>query len=85
MRDRFGFAFHLPVLGDDGVSQRRQHGASAPAGLGVLKDPAAFFRHGVSGDGLALLSADELAHYRDRVAGMAPADLLAWLHRDAEA
>ena len=66
-------------------AMRDSAGASAPAGLGVLKDPAAFFRHGVSGDGLALLSADELAHYRDRVAGMAPADLLAWLHRDAEA
>jgi hypothetical protein len=63
-------------------AMRESAGASAPAGLGVLKDPAAFFRHGVSGDGLALLSADELVHYRDRVAGMAPADMLAWLHRD---
>ena len=51
----------------------------------MLKDPAAFFRHGVSGDGRALLSADELAHYRARVAAMAPADLLAWLHRDGTA
>ena len=50
-----------------------------------MKDPAAFFRHGVSGDGPALLSAGELAHYRERVAAMAPADLLAWLHRDGSA
>jgi aryl sulfotransferase len=58
---------------------------STPDGtLGVLKDPAAFFRHGTSGEGCELLSADELAHYRARVATMAPPDLLAWLHRDVE-
>ena len=59
--------------------------AGAPdAGLGVLKDPAAFFRRGRSGEGRAVLSASEMAHYRARVAGMAPADLLAWLQRDRE-
>jgi aryl sulfotransferase len=59
--------------------------ASAPdAGLGVLKDPAAFFRRGSSGEGRALLESGELAHYRDRVAAMAPDDLLAWLERDRE-
>jgi aryl sulfotransferase len=63
-------------------AMRESAGASASADLGVLKDPAAFFRHGVSGDGRALLSADELVHYRDRVVGMAPVDMLAWLHRD---
>jgi len=63
-------------------AMRESAGASASADLGVLKDPAAFFRHGVSGDGLALLSADELGHYRDRVAGMAPVDMLTWLERD---
>ena len=51
----------------------------------MLKDPAAFFRRGVSGDGRALLSADELARYRARVATMASADLLTWVHRDEEA
>ena len=50
----------------------------------VLKDPAAFFRQGRSGEGRALLSDDEFAHYRNRVAAMAPADLLAWLQRDQE-
>jgi len=59
--------------------------ASSPDTLGVLKDPAAFFRHGVSGDGPALLSAGELAHYHERVAAMAPGDLLAWVHRDGGA
>ena len=56
--------------------------AARPTPLGVLKDPAAFFRQGRSGEGRALLTGDETAHYRDRVAAMAPADLLAWLHRD---
>jgi aryl sulfotransferase len=59
--------------------------ASAPDTLGVLKDPTAFFRRGTSGEGRALLTADELAHYRDRVAAMAPADLLPWLQRDGMA
>jgi hypothetical protein len=59
--------------------------AGAPdADLGVLKDPAAFFRRGRSGEGRALLQAGEMAHYRDRVAAMAPDDLLAWLERDRE-
>ena len=63
-------------------SMRRHAGASTPEGLGVLIDPVAFFRHGVPGEGAALLSAGELACYHERVAAMAPPDLLAWLHRD---
>jgi hypothetical protein len=59
--------------------------APAPdADLGVLKDPAAFFRRGKSGEGRALLQPGELAYYRERVAAMAPDDLLAWLERDQE-
>ena len=54
----------------------------APDTLGVLKDPVAFFRHGTSGDGRALLTRDELARYHHRVAALAPADLLAWLHHE---
>ena len=56
--------------------------AAVPDTLGVLKDPAAFFRQGRSGEGRGLLTGDEMAHYADRVAAMAPSDLLAWLHRD---
>ncbi len=63
-------------------AMREPSRASSPDTLGVLKDPAAFFRHGVSGDGPALLSAGELARYHERVATMAPADMLAWLHRE---
>jgi hypothetical protein len=74
-----------PALVHAATFDAMRDGAHAPAGLGVLKDPAAFFRRGASGDGRALLSAGELSHYRARVATMAPPDLLAWLHRDQEA
>jgi hypothetical protein len=65
-------------------AMRERSRATFPDTLGVLKDPAAFFRRGASGDGPALLSAGELAHYHARVAAMAPADLLAWLHREGD-
>lgn len=48
---------------------------------GVLKDPAGFFRAGRSGAGAEQLTDDELAAYEARAAELAPADLLAWLHR----
>jgi aryl sulfotransferase len=52
-----------------------------PNPSGVLKSNATFFRRGTSGAGRELLSDAELAHYEARVSGMAPADLLSWLHR----
>jgi aryl sulfotransferase len=61
---------------------RRSDAIFAPDTEGLFKDQRAFFRHGVSGDGRSLLSAEELARYRARTAALAPADLLAWLHRD---
>jgi hypothetical protein len=57
----------------------------APAANGVLKDRSRFFRRGVSGTGREVLSAAELARYHARTARLAPADLLAWLHRDGGA
>ncbi len=53
----------------------------APDRSGVLKDPAAFFRRGRSGDGSTALTSTERAEYERRVAGLAPPDLLDWLHR----
>ena len=47
---------------------------------GVLKEPAAFFRHGRSGGGRELLTDDEMAAYEARVADLAPSDMLARLH-----
>jgi hypothetical protein len=74
-----------PTLVHAATFEAMRRGADGPGDLGVLKDPAAFFRRGTSGDGRAVLSASELSHYRARVATMAPPDLLAWLHRDQEA
>jgi aryl sulfotransferase len=47
---------------------------------GLLKSNAAFFRRGRSGAGHEVLSASEIAAYHDRVARLAPPDLLTWLH-----
>jgi aryl sulfotransferase len=52
-----------------------------PNARGVLKDPARFFRRGRSGAGREVLTPTELAAYDERVHALAPADLLAWLHR----
>jgi len=54
-----------------------------PNSAGVLRDNRAFFRQGRSRGGSELLSAAELAHYHRLTAELAPADLLAWLHRPA--
>ena len=53
----------------------------APDPKGIFKDRGAFFRRGASGGGRELLTAEELAHYEERAASLAPADLLVWLHR----
>ncbi|SCL28829.1 Sulfotransferase domain-containing protein [Micromonospora nigra] len=53
----------------------------APDPAGILLDRRAFFRRGRSGQGREVLAAPALARYRARVADLAPADLLAWLHR----
>ncbi len=50
---------------------------------GVFKSNAAFFRRGTSGAGREVLTGPELDRYRDRVAALAPPDLLAWLHDPA--
>ena len=58
-------------------SMSRQASTLAPAG--VLKSSAAFFRRGTAGAAREVLTDDDLATYRARVAELAPADLLAWL------
>ncbi len=62
-------------------SMRARSAELTPNALGVLKDPSKFFREGRSGAGRALLTDAELAAYDDRVRALAPADLVAWLHR----
>jgi aryl sulfotransferase len=54
---------------------------AVPDPSGILKDNSIFFRRGTSGAGREALTEVEYAGYIDRVAGLAPADLLHWLHR----
>ncbi len=48
---------------------------------GIMKGNRAFFRSGSSGAWRHLLTDDEAASYHQRVAELAPADFLKWLHR----
>jgi aryl sulfotransferase len=61
---------------------RAAAGHLQPWGDDLNSDPAAFFWRGMSGSGRALLTSAELARYHARAAELAPADMLAWLHRD---
>lgn len=51
-----------------------------PTPEGVLKDEAAFFRRGRPGAAAEVLTSDEIARYEVRVAELASADLVSWLH-----
>ena len=62
-------------------SMRERADTTVPQQLGVFTSNRAFFRSGRSGEGRALLSADETAAYERRAADLAPAELLEWLHR----
>lgn len=72
-----------PALVDAATFARMRERADqvTPNALGVLKDNRAFFRSGRSGAGREALNAGELAGYEERVARLAPSDLIAWLHR----
>ena len=50
-----------------------------------VKEPAAFFRRGSSGEGRALLTPADVVRYQARAAQVAPEELLAWLHREDRA
>ncbi len=63
-------------------AMRARAGQLVPDPVGVLKDSGAFFRRGRPGAAGEVLSEQQLARYRARAARFAPADLLAWLHRD---
>jgi aryl sulfotransferase len=62
------------------MRSRADYLAQGPSG--ILKDGAAFFRRGQSGSAHAVLTEEERARYRARIASMVPPDLLAWLHHD---
>jgi aryl sulfotransferase len=52
-----------------------------PDGLGVIKDPVAFFRRGRSGAARELLDPADWARYAERVDAELEPELSAWLHR----
>jgi hypothetical protein len=55
-------------------------GRLVPGAHGMFRDVASFFRRGTPGAGRELLTPVELDRYHQRAAGLAPPDLLAWLH-----
>jgi aryl sulfotransferase len=63
---------------------RERAGSLVPDPSGILKDRSAFFRRGFSGAGRETLTEPELREYERRISGMAPEDLLDWLHRDQD-
>ncbi|MFY9915836.1 MAG: sulfotransferase domain-containing protein [Nocardioidaceae bacterium] len=52
----------------------------APGRGSVLKDVGAFFRQGRSGGWRDLMTDAQVRHYEQRAAGLAPAEVVAWLH-----
>jgi aryl sulfotransferase len=70
----------VEAAGFNRMRARARHLAPDPAG--ILKDTGAFFRRGSSGSGRETLTDAEFAHYLERAAAVAPADMLSWLHRD---
>jgi aryl sulfotransferase len=64
-------------------SMRSRAERLTPGPPGLFLDDTAFFRHGRSGTGNAILTPGELGSYRIRVAEMASREVVSWLHRDA--
>jgi aryl sulfotransferase len=63
---------------------RSNAGQLVPA-TGIFRSSEAFFRRGTPGAAREILSTEELAAYHARVAQLAAADLLAWLHAPGHA
>ena len=70
-----------PALAKAATFEQMRSVADRVQPLARLDNPEVFFHSGTSGSGRELLTSDELAHYHDRAGQWAPADLLAWLHR----
>jgi aryl sulfotransferase len=70
-----------PILVEAATFQSMKASAVQLLGTGgILKSTAAFFPRGKSGAGREILTEQEIAHYHNRVAQMAPGDMLTWLH-----
>lgn len=62
-------------------SMRERPRSAVPDRLGVLRDPAAFFRRGSSGDGVRACSERQLRRYHDRLSDLTAPEIAAWLDR----
>lgn len=59
----------------------RAEDTTPEASMGVFTDPGGFFRRGGRGDGVAMMTEQELARYEERVAQLAgDPELAAWVH-----
>ena len=62
-------------------SMRFNPTATVPDQLGVLKNPAAFFRSGSCGEGTEQCSHGQLQRYNNRMSDLTTPEILAWLHK----
>ena len=86
LADRLGFAVpaaRWPVLVEAAgfEAMRRRADDLAPDRRGALRDRQRFFRRGTSGAGREVLGEAGVRAYEARARSLAPAELLAWLHR----
>ncbi|GAA4609415.1 glycolipid sulfotransferase [Actinoallomurus liliacearum] len=84
LADRLGIAVPesaWPTLVRAATFERMRGGADryVPGG-GIIKSGTSFFRRGRPGAAEEILTGEELAAYRARVASLAAPDLVAWLH-----
>lgn len=72
-----------PALVDAATFDRMRTDPShaVPDHLGVLRDHAAFFRSGRSGEGVAACTPAQLSRYETRIAELARREVRAWLHQ----
>jgi aryl sulfotransferase len=72
-----------PVLAEAATFERMRDREDIliPPPPGIVADNSAFFRRGTSGSAREILSDDQMTGYYARAAGLAPADLIEWLHR----
>jgi aryl sulfotransferase len=72
-----------PVLVEAATFATMQAKASeiVPGAGGVLKDVGAFFRQGRSGGWRELMTDEQVRHYEQRAAQLAPPEVVAWLNR----
>ena len=75
-----------PSLVDGATFAAMRHRAStlAPDPADILIDRSRFFRRGRSGAGREELDQAEMAHYHARAAQLAPPEVRAWLHHEAD-